>query len=64
MHLHERRTARLLALLRLCIVLLRLSGFSFFSRRLPNGDDKQKLLRSIDHASRFVVLPQVLTGYK
>ena len=56
----ERRTARLRALLRLCIVLLRLSGFSLVSRRLPNGDDKQKLLRSIDHASRFVRLPRLL----
>ncbi len=60
LHVLERRTARLSALLRLCIVLLRLSGFSIGSRRLPDGDDKQKLLRSIDHASRFVRLPLLL----
>ncbi len=59
-HVLERRTARLPALLRLCIVLLRLSGFSLVSRRLPNGDDKQKLLGSLDHASRFVRLPRLL----
>jgi predicted DNA-binding transcriptional regulator AlpA len=59
-HLLERRTARLVSLLRLCIVLLRLSGFSLVSRRLPKGEDKQKLLRSIDHASRFVRLPRLL----
>lgn len=59
-HLLERRTARLLALLRLCIVLLRLSGFSLVSRRLPKGEDKQKLLGSLDHASRFVRLPRLL----
>lgn len=61
-HVLERRTARLRALLRLCIVLLRLSGFSLVSRRLPKGEDKQKLLGSLDHASRCVVLPQVLAG--
>ena len=59
-HVLERRTARLRALLRLCIVLLRLSGFSLVSRRLPKGEDKQKLLRSIDHASRFVRLSRLL----
>ena len=59
-HLLERRTVRLRALLRLCIVLLRISGFSLGSRRLTNGDDKQKLLGSLDHASRFVRLPRLL----
>jgi len=59
-HVLERRTARLRALLRLCIVLLRLSGFSLVSRRLPKGEDKQKLLGSLDHASRFVRLPRLL----
>ena len=59
-HVLERRTARLVSLLRLCIVLLRLSGFSLVSRRLPKGEDKQKLLGSLDHASRFVRLPRLL----
>jgi hypothetical protein len=52
----ERRTARLRALLRLCIVWLRLSGFYRASQRIPDGDDKYRLLRSIDPASRFVRL--------
>ncbi len=56
----ERRTARLRALLRLCVVLLRLSGFSLTYQRLPQGIDKEKLLRVIDLASRFVRLPRLL----
>ena len=56
----ERRTARLRALLRLCVVLLRLSGFSLTYRRLPQGSDKQNLLGVIDRASRFVRLPRLL----
>ena len=59
-YLLERHTARLRALLRLCVVLLRLSGFSLTYRRLPKGSDKQKLLGVIDRASRFVRLPRLL----
>ncbi len=59
-YLLERRTARLRALLRLCVVLLRLSGFSLTYQRLPQGSDKEKLLRVIDLASRFVRLPRLL----
>ena len=59
-YLLERRTARLGALLRLCVVLLRLSGFSLTYQRLPQGSDKEKLLRVIDHASLFVRLPRLL----
>ncbi|XZE34492.1 DDE-type integrase/transposase/recombinase [Pirellulaceae bacterium SH501] len=59
-YLLERRTARLRALLRLCVVLLRLSGFSLTYQRLPQGSDKEKLLRVIDRASRFVRLPRLL----
>ncbi|MFM8401970.1 MAG: hypothetical protein ACKOAH_29440, partial [Pirellula sp.] len=55
LHVLERRTARFRALLRLCIVLLRISGFSLVSRRLPMGEDKQKLLRSIDQRNRSEV---------
>ncbi|WP_168164231.1 hypothetical protein [Pirellula sp. SH-Sr6A] len=60
-YLLERRTARLRALLRLCVVLLRLSGFSLTYQRLPQGSDKEKLLRVIDHASLFVRLPRLLS---
>ncbi|MFM2216851.1 MAG: hypothetical protein RL240_1169 [Planctomycetota bacterium] len=59
-YLLERRTARLRALLRRCVVLLRLSGFSLNYQRLPQGSDKEKVLRVIDHASRFVRLPRLL----
>jgi predicted DNA-binding transcriptional regulator AlpA len=59
-YLLERRTARLRALLRRCVVLLRLSGFSLTYQRLPQGSDKEKVLRVIDHASRFVRLPRLL----
>lgn len=58
-YLLERRTARLRALLRLCVVLLQLSGFSLAYQRLPQGSDKEKLLRSLDRASRFVRLPRL-----
>jgi putative transposase len=59
-YLLERRAARLRALLRLCIVLLRLSGFALAYQRLPQGSDKENLLRVIDRASRFVRLPRLL----
>jgi len=59
-YLLERRAARLRALLRLCIVLLRFSGFALTYQRLPQGIDKEKLLRVIDRASRFVRLPRLL----
>ena len=56
----ERRAGRLRALLQLCLGLLRLSGFSLAYQRLPQGRDKENLLRAIDRASRFVRLPRLL----
>ncbi len=58
----ERRAARLRALLRLCIVLLRFSGFALAYQRLPQGSDKENLLRVIDRANRFVRLPRLLAS--
>jgi hypothetical protein len=53
-------SARLLALLRLFIVLLRLSKFSLAGQRLPRGNDKLAILHSIDRASQFVRLYRLL----
>ena len=56
----ERRAARLQGLLRLCMLLLRLSGFSLAGQRLPQGSDKQQLLGAIDRTSRVVRLARLL----
>ena len=42
----RRRIARLIALLRLLVVLLKLSGFSLASTRIPNKAGKHVLIRS------------------
>lgn len=56
----RRRTRKLLALLRLLVVLLRISGFSLADERVPGGKAKASLLRSIDLARQFLPLRAVL----
>ena len=56
----RRRIRKLLALLRLLVVLLRISGFSLANERVPEGKAKASLLRSIDLARQFLPLRTVL----
>ena len=46
----RRRVQKLAALLRLTLVLLRVSGFTLAGERLPDGPDKLRILRAIDGA--------------
>ena len=46
----RRRVQKLAALLRLALVLLRVSGFTLAGERLPDGPDKLRILRAIDQA--------------
>ena len=46
----QQRVQKLAALLRLALVLLRVSGFTLASARLPDGPDKLRILRAIDQA--------------
>jgi hypothetical protein len=56
----RRRIRKLLALLRLLVVLLSISGFSPANERVPGGKAKASLLRSIDLARQFLPLRAVL----
>jgi putative transposase len=56
----RRRVARLLAVLRLLVVLLRLSGFSLASTRIPNGAGKHTLMRAIERSRTVLPLRIVL----
>ena len=44
----QRRVEKLAALLRLAMALLHTSGFSLSRERLPEGEDKLRILRAID----------------
>ena len=44
----RRRVQKIAALLRLALVLLRVSGFTLSGERLPDGCDKLQILRAID----------------
>ena len=46
----RRRVQKLAALLRLALVLLRVSGFTLSGERLLDGRDKLRILRAIDQA--------------
>ncbi len=46
----RRRVRKLAALLRLVLAVLRVSGFTLSCTRLPDGRDKQRLLRALDQA--------------
>ena len=56
----RRHVQKLAALLRLALVLLRVSGFTLSSDRLPDGRDKLRMLRAIDQARACIPLRAVL----
>jgi len=56
----RRRVAKLIALLRLLVVLLRLSGFSLAGTRIPNGAGKHTLMRAIQRSTAVLPLHIVL----
>ena len=57
--LHQ-RVERLLAILRILVVLLKVSGFSLEGTRLPDGRKKARLLRVIDRSRSVLPLRSVL----
>ena len=56
----RRRVAKLTALLRLLLVVLRLSGFSFASTRLNESSSKRRLLRAIEDLRNYIPLQTIL----
>ena len=56
----RRRVAKLIALLRLLVALLRLSGFSLAGTRIPNGAVKHTLMRAIERSTAVLPLHIVL----
>ena len=56
----RRRVQRLAALLRLALVLLRVSGFTLSGERLPKGPDKLRILGAIDQARACIPLRALL----
>jgi transposase InsO family protein len=56
----RQRVQKLAALLRLVLVLLRVSGFTLAGERLPEGPDKRRILRAIDRARACVPLRGLL----
>jgi putative transposase len=56
----RRRIAKLAALLRLALALLHTSGFRCSGVRLPDGDNKRRILRAVDQARACMPLRAVL----
>ena len=56
----RRRVAKLIAVLRLLVVLLRLSDFSLASTRIPDGVRKLSLIRAIERSRTVLPLRVVL----
>jgi hypothetical protein len=56
----RRRVRKLMALLRLVLVLLQTSGFRLGVGRLPDGRDKLRILRAVDRARKHVPLRALL----
>ena len=56
----RRRVQKLAALLRLALVLLRVSGFTLAGERLPNGPDKLRILLAMDQARACIPLRALL----
>jgi len=56
----RRRVQKLAALLRLALVLVRLSGFTLSGERLPDEPDKLRILRAIDQARACIPLRALL----
>jgi putative transposase len=57
----RKRIRRLLALLRLVMVLLKIAGFSLANARIPDQQEKHKLLRAIER-SRSVLPLRIVLG--
>ena len=55
----QTRIEKLIALLRVLLVVLKISRFSLNQTRLPDGDDKRSLLRVIDRARSALPLRSV-----
>src|SRR6516165_2585592 len=56
----RRRVRKLMALLRLVLALLQASGFRLGVARLPDGRDKQRILRAVDRAREHLPLRALL----
>lgn len=56
----RRRVAKLRALLRLAIVIVKVTGFSFHRLRIADGGDKQRLLGAIERARSHIGVRTVL----
>ena len=56
----RRRITRLIAVLRVLIVVLRISGFSFNRARVPDGRDKSLLLQAINRSRAVLPLRTAL----
>jgi putative transposase len=56
----RRRVQKLAALLRLALALLQTSGFRRSEARLPDGEDKLRMLRAVDQARACIPLRAVL----
>ena len=56
----HRRVAKLIAVLRLLVILLKLSGFSLASTRIPDGAGKLTLMRAIEQLRAVLTLRVVL----
>lgn len=56
----RRRVYKLTALLRLAIVVLRVTGFSLHRLRLADGDDKRRLLNAIGRTRSHIGISTVL----
>jgi hypothetical protein len=56
----SRQVRKLRCILRLLLMLLKLSGFRLESMRLPEGKNKQRLLREVDRACQIFPLRKVL----
>ena len=57
---HRRRVQKLAALLRLVLVVLRVSGFTLSCERLADGRDKRRILRALDQARACMPLRGLL----
>ena len=56
----RRRVQKLTALLRLVLTLLRASRFTLSRERLPDGDDKRRILGAVDRARACIPLRALL----
>jgi len=56
----RRRVQKLAALLRIALVLVRVSGFTLSGERLPDAPDKRRILRAIDQARACIPLRALL----